>query len=92
MNNITKETRRESHEKVDKQKRYQQIFEVFEELGQASAREVAEKMFEMGFTPSRERTFSQPRLTELVGKEKLQIVGKKVCKFTGKKVAVYRVV
>ena len=90
MSKITKQTRSESYEKVDKQRRYNQIFEVLNELGSASAREISEMMHKKGYTPTSERNFSAPRLTELVKFEKLEIVGKKVCEFTGKKVAVYK--
>lgn len=92
MNPITEETRRESHEKVDKQKRYNQIFEILKEKGSATAREISEEMFMKGYIPSGERNYSAPRLTELVKKGKLETTGKKVCRFTGKKVAVYNMV
>ncbi len=83
------ETRREAHESVNKQRRYSQILEILEEMGEATAKEVAVRMCEKGYTNSSERNWSAPRLTEMEWSGKVRVVGKKKCAYTGKTVAVY---
>lgn len=83
------ECRRDAHDTVDKQKRYSQIIQCFKEVPEMTAREVASYMCLKGMTPNTERTWSQPRLTELCMRGVLEQVGKKTCKTTGKKVTVY---
>ena len=90
----TLETRAESHEKVDKQKRYSQIIECLceAEKGQErglTAKECAVMMMQKGYIPSSERNFTSPRLTELGQQGIVEPIGKKVCSFTGKKVSVW---
>lgn len=85
---ITHETRRESNETVDREKRYAQIISILKDKPM-TAKEVAVEMCERGLTPNAERNFSAPRLTELARKGIVKTVGKKVCEYTGKKVAVY---
>ncbi len=84
----TLETRHESHEKVDKRKRYQQITEILEGK-ELTAKEIAVEMFRRGYIPTTERNFSAPRLTEMSEQGMVEPVGKKICQWTGKKVAVY---
>ncbi len=86
----TFETRRESYEQVDKQRRYEQILEC---LGhnQMTAKELSVEMFKRGYIPSTERNFTAPRLTELCQKGIVEPIGKTKCKYTGKTVAVYEV-
>ena len=86
----TLETRRESHESVDKQKRYSEILEC---LGndKMTAKEAAVEMFHRGYIPSTERNFTAPRLTEMCQKGLVDVVGKKKCQYTGKTVAIYEV-
>lgn len=86
---ITRETRYEAHQRVDKTLRYIQIKEILEELKQATAKEIAVEMYKKGYTPSSERNFSAPRLTELVGMDMVRVIDKKQCDYTGKKVAIY---
>lgn len=88
---ITDDTRREAHEKVNKQKRYNQIIEILEELGEATAKEIAVRMCEKGYTNSTERNWSAPRLTELEWDGKVRVTGKKKCAYSGKTVAVYAI-
>jgi hypothetical protein len=88
--NTTFDTRSESHEKVDKQKRYRQILEILNGH-ELSAKEIADIMYQKGLIPTNERNFTAPRLTEMAEKGKVEPVGKKVCQWTGKKVAVYAV-
>lgn len=85
----TLETRADAHEKVDKQKRYSQILECFAETPQLTAKQCAVILNGKGYTPTAERNFAAPRITEMCQQGILEPVGKKVCEFTGKKVAVY---
>lgn len=85
----TLETRHDSHETVDKQKRYRQIRECFQEKPQMTAKECAVLMCEKGYIPTDERNFTAPRMTELSKQGVLEPIGKKKCDYTGKTVAVY---
>lgn len=86
----TLETRADSHDSVDKQKRYKQIIEILSEKKNGlTAKEIACAMMMKGYIPTSERNFTAPRLTELSQKGVVEPIGKKVCRFTGKKVAVY---
>ena len=90
----TYETRGESHEKVDKQRRYSQIIECLMEADKDSekgltAKECAVMMMRKGYIPSSERNYTAPRLTEMSHNGIVEPIGKKVCRWTGKKVAVY---
>lgn len=87
---ITEETRREANETVDKSIRYQQIRKILSWIGSGTAKEIAVAMNQNGWTPTPERNFSAPRLTEMEEKGIVEIVGKKHCGYTGKLVAVYR--
>lgn len=86
---ITQETRRLSHENVDKEKRYKQILECMNG-NQMTAKEAAVEMYKRGYIPTSERNFSAPRLTELEKKGLVKVVGKKKCEYTGKTVAIYK--
>lgn len=86
----TLETRADSHDSVDKQKRNKQIIEILSEKKNGlTAKEIACAMMMKGYIPTSERNFTAPRLTELSQKGVVEPIGKKVCRFTGKKVAVY---
>lgn len=85
----TYETRRESNEQVDRQKRYSQILQILKGRTM-TAKEVAVEMNRRGLTPTSERNFAAPRLTELVRDGLVKVVGKTVCEYTSKKVAQYR--
>jgi len=87
----TYETRHDSHEKVNKEKRYMQIKEV---LGDRvmTAREIAVELFKRGYTNSMDRNNSAPRLTELVDKCEVEIAGKKFDEQTGRNVAIYKII
>lgn len=61
----TYETRRESNEKVDKKKKYEQIIYILSRFDKLTAREVANQMFKLGYTKSNHRDEAAPRLTEL---------------------------
>lgn len=86
---ITEETRQESNETVDRQKRYSQIMECLTECGNLTAKECAVVMMQKGYIPTSERNFTAPRLTELNHDGLVGVIGKKLCSYTGKKVAVY---
>ena len=87
----TYDTRAESHETVDKARRYAQIMECFDEAEELTAKECAVMLWEKGYTPSSERNYAAPRLTELSNKGIIEPVGKTKCRWTGKMVAVYRI-
>ena len=84
------ETRRESNETVDRQKRYKQILEIMERK-QMSAKEISVVMSIKGYTNNDDRNNAAPRLTELCKIGKVEPVGKKKCQYTGKMVTVYEV-
>lgn len=83
------DTRHDSHEKVDKQKRYKQILECFTEHPTMTAKECADYMQRKGYIPTNERNFTAPRMTEMSQNGIIEPVGKKKCAWTGKMVAVY---
>ena len=85
----TLETMHDSHETVDKQKRYAQIFECFSEHPEMTAKECAVEMQRKGYIPTSERNFVSPRLTELGRKGIVEPIGKKRCEYTGKTVSVW---
>lgn len=86
---ISSETRRDAHEKVDKQKRYRQIIEILTGSEGLTAKEIAYRMMMKGYTPTSERNWAAPRLTEMAKNGVVDIIGKKKCAFTGKMVSVY---
>ena len=87
----TLDTRGEANETVDREKRYKQIIEIMQENGlPMTAKEIAVSMWSRGYTPTDERNFSAPRLTELSKKGIVEPCGKEKCIYTGKTVAVYR--
>lgn len=86
----TLDTRGDANETVDREKRYKQIIEIMREYElPLTAKEIAVKMHKRGYTPTDERNFSAPRLTELSNKGVVEPCGKKQCSYTGKTVAVY---
>lgn len=88
----TFDTRAESYELVDKEKRYMQIVECLNERKEMTAKEIAELMHKKGYIPTSERNFSAPRLTEMSKKGIVEPVGKKKCIRTGRTVTVYGLV
>ena len=87
----TYETRHDSHDKVNKEKRYMQIKEI---LGDRimTAREIAVELFKRGYTNSMDRNNSAPRLTELVDLCEVEVAGKKFDEQTGRNVATYKII
>lgn len=89
---ITYETRRESHETVDKEKRYRQIECILSRYPNGlTAKEIAVEMKNLGYTNNDDRNNAAPRLTELmyIGKV-IPLDIKRICKYTGKTVTVYK--
>lgn len=91
---VTFNTRGDSNELVDREQRYKQIIEILSEHSERplSAKEIAVFMHRKGYTPTEERNFSAPRLTELSQKGVVEPCGKIKCLYTGKTVAVYRLI
>ena len=91
MDNIMKETRRESYHAVlpTLTERQKTVLRILKEWGDLTAQEVAAVLQMEGITPTDERNFSASRLTELAEKGLVQAVGKKVCGKTGRKVSVW---
>ena len=90
---VTLDTRHDSNETVDREQRYKQIIEILaEHKHPLTAKQIAVFMYDKGYTPTSERNFSAPRLTELSNKGVVEPCGKKKCEFTGKTVAVYRLI
>lgn len=89
--NTTLETRSESYESIDKKKRYKQILEIMtDNKTPMSAKEISVEMYKRGYTPTGERNFSSPRITELLKNGTLDVVGKKKCIYTNKTVSVFK--
>lgn len=88
---VTFSTRSDSHETVDKKKRYSQILEILSGGKELTAKEIAVRMYEKGEIPTSERNFTAPRLTELSYKGIVEPIGKQKCSYTGKSVAVYKI-
>lgn len=86
----TIQTRRESNEALDRRKRNAEVLEILDELGNATAKEVAVRMYEKGYTATSERNNAAPRLTELEQDGYVEVIGKRICRYTGKRVAIYR--
>ena len=84
------ECRAEAHEKVDKQRRYNQILSILRDGVELTADDIALQMYEKGYVEYPERNYAHPRLTELMYKGKVEVVGKEISTYTGRKVSVYR--
>ena len=79
----------EAYESVDKQKRYKQIIEILTEGKEMTAKEIAVEMYKRGYTPTSERNFASPRITELLRTGTLDVIGRKKCEYSGKSVSVF---
>ena len=88
---VTYETRRESNEKVDRQKRYSQIKYILSRFPEGlTAKEIAVQMKALGYCDNDDRNNSSPRLNELMNMGIVEPYGKKKCEYTNKTVSVYR--
>lgn len=91
---VTFETRRESYDSVDKEKRYKQIEYILSRFPEGlTAKEIAVQMKALGYTPTDERNFASPRLNELMKIGRVEPLNKKKkCEYTGKSVSVFRLI
>ncbi|MDD4494683.1 MAG: DNA gyrase [Eubacteriales bacterium] len=91
---ITTENRRESYEAImpTLTKRQQTVLLILQECGDLTAQETATELHRRDITPTDERNFSAPRLTELADKGLVTAVGKKICDKTGRRVTVWSTV
>lgn len=88
--NPMKESRRESKEQVNTKVRRTQVLLILKDLKQATAREIAEEMYNREYVNTTDRNNAAPRLNELLKTGQVEPVGKKVDKITGKKVTVFK--
>lgn len=90
---ITDETRRESFETIKQNTaaRRRVILDILTENGGMTAREVAAELHRRGITPTDERNFAAPRLSELYKARKIEAIGKKLCAHSGRNVAVWAI-
>lgn len=88
---ITRQTRRESNEKTDKQSIRSVILEQLAYCDM-TAREIGEVLYRYHLVPSPTRQQVHPRVTELVQDGKIEAVGKRMDCLTKRNVAVYRLV
>ena len=91
---VTQETRRESYETVkhDAAARRRVILEILTENENGmTAKEIAEELHKRCITPTDERNFAAPRLTELCQAGKIKTAGKKPCPHSGRNVAIWAV-
>ena len=87
----TLENRHDSNESVDRKKRYAEIVEILSDNKEPmSAKEIAVEMHKRGYTPTSERNFSSPRITELLRIGMLDVIGKKKCEYSNKMVSVFQ--
>jgi hypothetical protein len=88
---ITQENRRDSYEQVllTLNARQKKVLEILTEWDDLTAQEVAMVLNMSGVTPTDERNFAAPRLTELCDKGLVRAVGKKVCDKTGRTVTIW---
>lgn len=88
---ITRQTRRESNEKTDRQGMYSMILKELS-YGDMTAREIGVILCRHGLVLSPSRQQVQPRLTELMQEGKISVVGKRKDSLTKRSVAVYHLV
>ena len=85
------ETRKESELLVEKQKRYSQIAEILEDYPNGlTAKEISVEMKKRGYTPTDERNFSSPRITEMLISGSVECIGKKKCIYMNRNVGVFK--
>jgi len=89
--NISGETRRESYHAVlpNINIRQEVVLKILKEWGDMTAQEIAYILHWSGLTPSDERNYAAPRLTELKQAGKVRETGKKICDRTGRTVTVW---
>ena len=92
MSSITKETRKESYEKVDSATMCRLVLDVLSNGKPATAKEIAVILYERHLVPYPVRQAVAPRLTELMQEGKVETCGKAYDQETERHVAVYRLV
>lgn len=88
---ITRQTRRESNEKTDRQGMHSMILKELS-YGDMTAREIGAILYRHGLVLSPSRQQVQPRLTELMQEGRISVVGKRKDSLTKRSVAVYHLV
>ena len=83
------ETRAAAYEEVDRETRYKQIIDCLEERGPSTAKQIAVWLCMTGQTPTSERNYTAPRLTEMCEDGLVEPIGKTKCAFTNRMVTVY---
>ena len=89
---ITKETRKESYEKVDSSTMRRLCLDVLSNGKPSTAKEIAVILYERHLIPYPVRQAVAPRLTELMQEGKVEACGKAYDEETERNVAVYRLV
>ncbi|MDR0951402.1 MAG: DNA gyrase [Oscillospiraceae bacterium] len=91
---IPKETRLESYEAVRPtiNSRQEIVLSILSECGNMTAQEIANELCRRGITPTNERNFAAPRLTELCEVGLVKPVGKKMNTKTRRNITVWAVV
>ena len=89
---ITRETRKASHDALDKVTIWQDIINILDNGAKLTAREIATVLHARGRIRQPTRQAVAPRLTELVRIERVKVVGKAHDIESRRKVAVYRLV
>ena len=85
------ECKHDSHETVDKNKRYAQIKKILHGRKKGlTAKQIAVMMYNRGLCPDSDRNHVSPRLTELCEKGVVEPIGKTLCEYTGRPVTVWR--
>lgn len=86
----THETRREAHETVNKNIRYEQILNVLENNNRPmTAKEIANELYIKGLAYTNDRNITSPRITELLYLGKVDVVGRTKCEYSGKSVSCF---
>ena len=92
MSRITKETRKESYEKIDSATMRRRVLDVLSNGKPATAKEIAVILHERHLVPYPVRQAVAPRLTELTQNGRVEVCGKAYDQETERHVAVYRLV
>lgn len=85
------ETRHDSFQTININKRYFQILNILKN-NKMTAKEIAVEMKNRGYSNTDERNLTAPRLTELMNAGIVECIGKIKCKYSGKMVGVFKIV
>ena len=91
-NTITKQTRREAHERIKPKipPRQSMVLALFLSGEEYTVDEAVDKLWRGGLIAHPYRNFVAPRITELLHKHKLEVVGKKKSPRSTRSVAIFR--